>query len=126
MSDDIRRSNQADPAVTHALRALLAPPAHDGYWAELESRVMSRIAILGHETSPWGVLATWMRPALVAAAAAVLMAAGAVLHARDAEARVAYESLLAPSPAAAAPVETALRPALMGERDVTLGFVIGH
>lgn len=126
MSDNIRRSNQADPEVTHALRAVLAPPAHDGYWVELESRVMARIAILGHDSSPWGVLTTWMRPALVAAAAAVLMAAGALVHARDADARVAYESLLTPSPASAAPVETALRPALMGERDVTLGFVIGH
>jgi hypothetical protein len=66
-----------------------------------------------------------MRPALAAAAVLVLLAGAAMVRARHAEAHMAYADLLAPSPAAAAaPVETALRPALQGDREATFRFLV--
>lgn len=123
---DSRADRGASDELTRALRAIVAPPANESYWDELESRVMARIATYGQaDIGPWSVLAAWMRPALVAAAAAVIVSAAALLHTQQAEARVAYETLLT-APPGAAPVETALRPAMVGERDVTLGLLLAR
>ena len=123
---DPRAGRGASDELTRALRDLVAPPAGDGYWNGLEARIMSRIGALAPaDVGPWPVLVAWMRPALVAAAAVVIVSAAALLHTQRAEASTAYETLLA-SPPGAAPVETALRPAMLGERDVTLGFLIAH
>jgi hypothetical protein len=112
--------------LTRALRAVLAPPGGDAYWDAFARRITAHVVSRAHvEVGPWSVLAAWTRPAMIAAAAAVLICTAAVLHTRQAEARVAYESLLA-SPPGAAPAETAIRPALVGERDVTLGLLIAH
>jgi hypothetical protein len=112
--------------LTRALRAVFAPPGGDAYWDGLARRITAHVVTRAHvDIGPWGVLAAWTRPAMIAAAAAVLVCAAALLHTRQAEARVAYESLLA-SPPGAAPAETAIRPALVGERDVTLGLLIAH
>ena len=123
---DPRSGRGASDDLTRALRDLVAPPADEGYWDGLESRVMARIATLGQaELGPWSVLAAWVRPALVAAAAAVIICTAALLHSERAEASVAYQTLLS-TPPGAAPVETALSPAIVGERDVTLGLLIAH
>jgi len=123
---DSRANRGASDELTRALRALVAPPAGEGYWDGLESRIMARIAGYGQvDIGPWSVLATWIRPALVAAVAAVIVSVAALVHTQQAEARVAYETLLT-APPGAAPVETALRPAIVGERDVTLGLLLAR
>jgi hypothetical protein len=123
---DSRPGRGAPDELTRALRDLVAPPAGDGYWDGLESRIMARIGAVAHvDAGPWSVLAGWMRPALVAAAAVVVVSAAALLHTEQAEASTAYETLMA-APPGAAPVETALRPAMLGERDVTLGLLLSR
>lgn len=126
MTRDSRRPDEAaNDEIASSLRSLLAPPGGDAYWDGLHARVMATVAARGGDLGPWSVLAAWTRPAVIAAAAALLVCTAAVLHSRQAEARVAYESLMA-APPGAAPVETAIRPAFVGDRDVTLGFVIAH
>lgn len=123
---DSRANRAPSDELTRALRALVAPPAGEGYWDGLESRIMAHISSYAPlDIGPWSVLAAWMRPALVAAIAAVVVSVAALLHTQQAEARVAYESMLT-TPPGAAPVETALRPAIVGERDVTLGLLLAR
>ena len=115
-----------DDGVTRALRELHAPPASDGYWAELEARIMARIAQA--ETAWWSELGRWARPALAAAAALLIAAALLVFRSRDAETQVAYEDVLAaPTPIS---VAGAARPASLqgasGGRDETLRFLIAY
>jgi hypothetical protein len=128
MTLDFRRPDGRDEELTRAMRELLAPPSAAGYWDGLEARIMARIAARGAaDAEPWGVLAAWARPAMVAAAAAVLMASAALLHARRIEARGAYEALLAPALGAVTPVETAaLLPPGSADRETTLRFLIAH
>jgi hypothetical protein len=81
-----------DREIGDVMQPLLSPPA-DGshYWAGLESRVMRRLA--EERSSPWSVLASWSRPAAVAAA--LLLAAATVLLTqlrRDEEA-IAYGAM---------------------------------
>lgn len=120
-----RPGDGRDDEISSALRDLLAPPGGEAYWDGLEARIVARLGAAA-DVGPWGVLAAWMRPALVAAAAAVLFATGALLQARRAEARHAYQALVAPPVAAISPAETALRPALQSERETTLQFLISH
>lgn len=123
---DSHADRGAPDELTQVLRAIVAPPTSESYWDGLEARILARVTSYGQvDIGPWSVLAAWMRPALVAAAAAVIVSAAALLHTQQAEARVAYETLLT-APPGAAPVETALRPAMVGERDVTLGLLLAR
>ena len=72
MTHDFRRPDGRDPALTRALRDLLAAPADAGYWDSLEARVMARVLARGQEPGPWSVLLAWARPAMVAAASVAL------------------------------------------------------
>lgn len=126
MTLNFRRPDGRDDDLGIALRAALAPPGGDAYWDSLEARILARLGAPVAELGPWAVLATWMRPAIVAAAAAVLFAGGALLQARRADARDAYQALVAPAVAAITPAEAALRPALQEERETTLQFLISH
>lgn len=121
-----RPDDGRDEQITGALRELLAPPGGEAYWDGLEARIVARLGAAAVDIGPWSVLAAWMRPALVAAAAAVLFAAGALMQSRRAEASHAYQALVAPPVAAISPAETALRPALQSERETTLQFLISH
>jgi hypothetical protein len=117
MSDMRLHSN--DDEVTRGLRALYAAPEGDAYWNELEARILARLSDV--ELGWWSELDRWARPALAAAAVLILAAGVAMFRAREAEATLAYRSLLAPTQI---PVETAVRPMLQDDRDGTLRFVL--
>ena len=119
MTDLRLHDDNGDDDITRALRAVYAAPAGESYWNELESRVMAHIAEV--DLGWWGELDRWVRPALVAAALLVCAAGAAMFRARQAETQTAYETILAPGNA---PVETAIRPTLEGDREATLRYVL--
>jgi hypothetical protein len=125
MTDQFRL-HPDDDEVTRELRELHAAPADDGYWAGLEARVMARIS----QADPawWSELGRWARPALLAAAMLIIVAALLVVRTRDEAAQVAYEDVLA-APTPISVVGTA-RPAalrgLQGEREEVLRFLITY
>lgn len=121
---DIRLFNDDDEPgndVVRGLRALYAAPAGDGYWNELESRIMARVADV--ELGWWTELERWVRPALAAAAVLVIAAGIAMFRAHQAEADIAAENMLS-SPAV--PVSTAIRPALQDDREARIRFLFGR
>jgi hypothetical protein len=118
---DFRLISNDDDEVARGLRSLYAAPAGDGYWNELEARIMARVADV--ELGWWTELDRWVRPAL-AAAAVLLMAAGvAMFRAHEVEGDIAAENMLS-SPAV--PVSTAIRPALQDERVARIRFLFGR
>jgi hypothetical protein len=118
---DFRLISNDDDEVARGLRSLYAAPAGDGYWNELEARIMARVADV--ELGWWTELDRWVRPAL-AAAAVLLMAAGvAMFRAHEVEGDIAAENMLS-SPAV--PVSTAIRPALQDEREARIRFLFGR
>jgi hypothetical protein len=125
MSDHLRLHREDEP-VTRALRELYAPPAGEGYWSDLEARIMARIAQA--EPAWWAELGRWARPALVAAALLVLAAGLVVFRTEEEATQLAYEDVLAaPTPIS---VEGSARPAslrgLQGGREETLRFLITY
>ena len=85
--------DRPDREIGDALRELLAPPhgAAQGYWENLELRVMRRI--VEDRSSPWSVLAGWTRPAAIAAALLLAAASVALTQMRHEEAAVAYGAI---------------------------------
>jgi hypothetical protein len=124
MSDNLTLHPE-DEGVTRALRELHAPPSGESYWADLEARIMARIAHA--EPAWWSEFGRWARPALAAAAAVVLAAGLLLFRSREVERQVAYEDVLAaPTPISFA---GAARPAsLRGleQREETLQFLITY
>jgi hypothetical protein len=85
---DLRLPDDApDPDVARALRPLLAPPYAD-YWGALERAIIARIA--QEPRAWWAVLAEWTRPAMLAAAIALLAATVLLSKSSSADAAVAY------------------------------------
>ena len=118
---DFRLISNDDDEVARGLRSLYAATAGDGYWNELEARIMARVADV--ELGWWTELDRWVRPAL-AAAAVLLMAAGvAMFRAHEVEGDIAAENMLS-SPAV--PVSTAIRPALQDDREARIRFLFGR
>jgi hypothetical protein len=81
-----------DREIGEALRPLLSPAStSESYWSGLESRILQRIG--DERSSPWSVLASWSRPAAVAAA--LLLAAASVMltQLRHEEEAVAYGAM---------------------------------
>jgi hypothetical protein len=107
--------------VTRGLRAIYVAPTDQSYWTELETRIMHRVTDL--DLGWWGELDRWARPALIAAALLIMAAGVAMFRAHQTETEMVYEDILAPGPA---PVETAVRPTLEGDREATLRYVLGH
>ena len=112
--------DEADEQITRGLRALYAAPAGDGYWNELEARVMARVSDV--ELGWWTELDRWVRPALAAAAMLLLTAGAAMYRARQLEADIAVDNMLS-SPSV--PVSTAIRPALDSDRDARIRYLFG-
>src|ERR1700761_2577947 len=104
---DIRLYNSDDDEVVSGLRALYAAPSSDGYWNELESRIMARVADV--ELGWWAELDRWVRPALPPAAVLLLAPGVAMYRAHQVEQEIPAESMLS---APAVPVSTAIRPTL--------------
>jgi hypothetical protein len=120
---DFRLSNNdddADEQITRGLRALYAAPAGDGYWNELEARIMARVADV--ELGWWTELDRWVRPALAAAAVLLLTAGVAMFRARQLESKIAVDNMLS-SPDV--PISTAIRPALDNDRDARIRYLFG-
>ena len=76
-----------DAEIARALRPLLAPP-HDDFWGALERGVLARIA--EERGAWWSVFAEWTRPALLAAAIALLTATALLSQSKSADAAIAY------------------------------------
>ena len=121
MSDHLKLHTEGDDAeVTRGLRKLYAAPEGDSYWRGLEARILARLTS-APSIGWWDELDNWMRPAL-AAAAVVLIAAGvAMFRAYQVEQDTTYEAMLTPT---TLPVETAVRPVLLEQRDATFRYLM--
>src|ERR1700761_1462985 len=98
-----RLLNFHDDDVVSGLRSLYSAPSSDGYWNELESRIMARVADV--ELGWWTELERWVRPAIAAAAVLLIFAGIAMFRAHEAENDIAVDSMLT-SPSV--PVSTAI------------------
>lgn len=76
-----------DADIARALRPLLAPP-HEDFWGALERGIMARIA--DERGAWWGVFAEWTRPAVLAAAIALIAATVLLTRSDPADASIAY------------------------------------
>ena len=84
-----------DEEVTRVLRDLYsAPAANASYWDTLESRIMTRIATAGESPEWWGVFDGWVRVGLAAAVLAAVLTGAALLREREAQERLAYETVM--------------------------------
>ena len=79
-----------DSDVAEALRPLLAPP-HDDYWGTLERTIMARIA--EERGAWWSTLSDWTRPAMLAAAVALIAAMALLSKSSSADAAIAYGAM---------------------------------
>lgn len=104
-----------DARIAAELRAMLAPPRGAADVAALEARILAAV----RPDDPTPLLASWARPALVAAAAALLVAAGTEFALRQRESRMAVMGAIG-VPASA--VESALRDD--AQREATLRQVL--
>ena len=118
---DFRLYSNDDDEVARGLRSLYAAPAGDGYWNELEARIMARVADV--ELGWWTELDRWVRPAMAAAAVLLIAAGVAMFRAHEVEGDIAAENMLS-SPAV--PVSTAIRPALQDDREARIRFLFGR
>lgn len=81
-----------DREIGDALRPLLSPPAEPTqYWTGLESRIAR--ALVEERNSPWSVLASWSRPAAVAAAVLLAAATVTLTQLRHEEEAIAYGAI---------------------------------
>lgn len=84
-----------DEEVTRVLRDLYSAPAPNAsYWDTLESRIMARIANAGEAPEWWGVFHGWVRVGLAAAVLAGVLTGAALLREREAQERLAYETVM--------------------------------
>ena len=84
-----------DEELTRVLRDVYASPsANASYWDTLETRIMARIATAGEAPEWWGVFDGWVRVGLAAALLAGVLAGSALLRAREAQERLAYEAVM--------------------------------
>lgn len=105
--------------VTRSLRVLYAAPTDDGYWNALEARILARVAQAGYPSAWWAELPHFARPALAAAAALIVAAGAALVHARQLEARDAYATVIS-----AAPIEAAARAASADVADLDVAMSV--
>lgn len=81
-----------DDELTRALRAIYARPDDVRFWDALERRILARVR--EEDLGWWQPFRNWVRVGLVAAGAAGLAAGLALMHERDDEARLAYETIV--------------------------------
>lgn len=119
--DDLRIGpNGRDDAVTRALRALYAAPRDSAYWEALEARIMARIA--QEADAWWSPFRGWVRSGLLTAAVLLLAAGVALVRSREAEARLAYRSVV-DTPTSLAQ-QIASETSGLPEREATLRYVM--
>jgi hypothetical protein len=84
-----------DEEVTRVLRDVYASPSPNAsYWDTLESRIMARIAGAGEAPEWWGVFHGWVRIGLAAAVLAGVLTGAALLRDREAQERLAYDTVM--------------------------------
>jgi len=84
-----------DEEVTRVLRDLYGSPAPNAsYWDTLESRIMARIANAGEAPEWWGVFHGWVSVGLAAAILAAVVTGATLLREREAQERLAYETVM--------------------------------
>jgi len=121
MSDHLKlHTDGGDDEVTRGLRKLYAAPEGDSYWRGLEARILARLTS-APSIGWWDELDHWMRPALAAAAVVLLAAGVAMFRAYQVEQDTTYEAMLTPT---TLPVETAVRPVLLEQRDATFRYLM--
>ncbi|MEX2182381.1 MAG: hypothetical protein WD771_10090 [Gemmatimonadaceae bacterium] len=112
-----------DDEVTNHLRAIVAPPAAESYWAGLERRILARIE-RGQDQGRWWALSERAYQVGLLAAGLTLVIAGSVfLRERALERRMAYESVIE-TPARSQQVFA--RRGLVPDRQATLRAVTDH
>ena len=109
-----------EDAVLRALRALYAGPQHPVYWEVLEARIMGRIAQDGDAW--WTAFQGWVRLGLAAATVALVAAGMALVQSREADARMAYQSVVNTPRLLAQQIAT--ETSGLPEREATLRYVI--
>lgn len=120
--NELEFTAEADPRVTHALRARYAAPGDDAYWAGLQMLIMSRVAA-GARASWLQVAAGWARPGLLAAAAVLIVAAALFQANRGDTEPVSFASM---TQIASEPEFIYIEHDAARQRDETLRFVVSH
>jgi len=116
-----------DDEVTRALRDVYASPAPNAsYWDTLESRIMARIAAAGDAPEWWSVFDGWVRVGLAAAVLAGVLSGAALLRAREAQERLAYEAVMESASVIPIAGPTIARGEGHGTRDATLRSLISY
>jgi hypothetical protein len=87
-----------DEELARLLQPLYAAPDDEGYWDDLHARVMRRVGSGAEGAEWWVVLSRWSRAGAAAAAVAAALAGTMWMQHRAAEARLAYEAVLAEPP----------------------------
>ena len=112
-----------DDEVTNHLRALVAPPADETYWAGLEQRIAARLVRGRDEGRWWALSERAYQFGLMAAGLTLIVATSVFLRERALERRMAYESVIE---APAAIPQTFARRGLVPDRQATLRAVTDH
>jgi hypothetical protein len=120
MSDHLELHDRGDGDITEGLKRIYAAPSEDGYWRDLEARILSRL-VTGPAMGWWDELDRWIRPALVAAAVVLVAVGVALVREYQVEQQDTYEAMLTPT---ALPVETAVRPVLQEPREATFRYLV--
>jgi hypothetical protein len=117
------RWTNGDTELTKALRVLYAGPVEESYRNALEARILDYVARVDERSVWWNELAEMIRPGLIAAAALILAASLAMARSEQLEARNAYATLIAPSPAS---VEPSTRAASVGDGDMAIHLLLSR
>jgi hypothetical protein len=116
-----------DDELTRVLRDVYASPAANAsYWDTLETRIMARIATAGEAPEWWGVFDGWVRVGLAAAVLAGVVAGAALLRAREAQERLAYETVMESASVIPVAGPTMARGPGRGARDATLRSILSY
>ena len=126
----IERNTPEEPGdedVTRVLRDLYAAPSSNAsYWDTLETRIMARIATAGETPEWWGVFDGWVRVGLAAAVLAGVLAGTALLRAREAQERLAYEAVMESASVIPVAGTMVVRGPGRGARDATLRSLLSY
>lgn len=94
---DASEREPLDETLTRLIGEAYAPPVDAtefDYWAQLEQRIMSKVAEAPADGSWWTVLAPWARTGLIAAAAIFGLAGLINQQLGEADSQLAYDSVV--------------------------------
>lgn len=121
--DDESRIEPPAREAVEMLRAQHAVPGGEDYWDTLHANIMARIAGSGVDGHAWWmVLSRWAKPALAAAAVAMIVATAAIIALSSPRTAIAYDDLLEAQ--AQVPVQTARAAPSGSAREATFQFVM--